>query len=55
MNFLFDNENFLKIILAYLDIKSILFLSLCKKEINKKLSPVNNEYVNILFFFENNE
>ena len=52
MNFLFDNENFLKIILAYLDIKSILFLSLCKKEINKKLSPVNNEYVNILFFLK---
>ena len=49
MNFCFENINYLQIIVAYLDLKSLIYLSLCNKKIKDMLDPSNNEYVNTLF------
>ena len=50
MNFCFENINYLQIIVAFLDLKSLMYLSLCNKKIKDMLDPGNNEYVNTLFF-----
>ena len=50
MNLCLENINYLNLIVAYLDIKEILYLSMCNKILNKNLNPNNNQYINILFY-----
>ena len=50
MNLCLENINYLNLIVAYLDIKEILYLSMSNKILNTNLNPNNNQYINILFY-----
>jgi len=50
MELIYQNKNYLNIIVNYLNIKDILFFSMCCKTLKENLDPNNNSFVNILFY-----
>ena len=52
MNKCFENINYLQIIVAYLDIKAIEYLSMSNRTLKYLLDPKNNSYVNTLFLLK---
>ena len=50
MEIFYQNKNYLNIIINYLNIKEILYFSMCCKTLKENLDPNNNPFVNILFY-----
>jgi len=52
MNICFENSNLLDIIVTYLNIKDIFYLSMSNKKLKEMLDPGNNSKVNILYLLK---
>ena len=52
MNICFENPNLLDIIVTYLNIKDIFYLSMSNKKLKEMLDPGNNSKVNILYLLK---
>jgi hypothetical protein len=52
MNICFENSNLLDIIVTYLNIKDIFYLSMSNKKLKEMLDPGNNSKVNVLYLLK---